>query len=305
MRLRWTVLLIVLSVSACARAQQSASYQQIVNPQSTSLTLATSPSVVTASSPLALTARVSGSKGGIALVPSGTVSFEITSNPQARAGQPSAAGAPNNTLIDTAQLINGEATTTVTLPVGSYSVVATYGGSTNFQPTSASTAVDVVGPDFTFTLSTPAATIAQGGSLTSIATLTGVNGFVGQVAIACSDLPQMIGCNFSPATVAVNANSVQSTLTVSTVATTVKTLSAAFVMFAGVCFAPGLPERRKAKLRSWLGLIGLLLLASALSACAGLRYTQSDGTPKGTYKILVTATSGAISHSNTVTITVR
>jgi len=48
------------------------------------------------------------------------------------------------------------------------------------------------------------------------------------------------------------------------------------------------------------------MLCLLLTGCGtGTRYVQHDGTPKGTYSITVTGTSGKLSHTQTVLVTVR
>jgi hypothetical protein len=52
----------------------------------------------------------------------------------------------------------------------------------------------------------------------------------------------------------------------------------------------------------------LLVMTAGLAACGGgggaSAQINSNGTPAGTYSILVTASSGTVAHSTTVTLTV-
>ena len=60
------------------------------------------------------------------------------------------------------------------------------------------------------------------------------------------------------------------------------------------------------KRRKHLALLGAVMLALLLTGCGtGTRYVQQDGTPKGTYSVTVTGTSGKLSHTQTVLVTVR
>ena len=56
----------------------------------------------------------------------------------------------------------------------------------------------------------------------------------------------------------------------------------------------------------FLALLVAVTLALLLTGCGtGTRYIQQDGTPKGTYSVTVTGTSGTLSHTQTVLVTVR
>jgi hypothetical protein len=60
------------------------------------------------------------------------------------------------------------------------------------------------------------------------------------------------------------------------------------------------------KRRKQLLLLAAVALTLLLIGCGtGTRYVQQDGTPKGTYSITVTGTSGKLSHTQTVLVTVR
>jgi len=193
---------------------------------------------------------------------------------------------------------------------GTYSIIATYSGSQNFTSNSASTTLTVApaatpgAPDFAFSLSTSTSSIAQGSSLLSTATVTGLNGFTGPVSLNCGTLPAQMTCAFSPVTVTVDSKGSQSTLTVATVGTTVQTASLSLIL----CGLVAIPLRRRLtrRLRKCFPLAGLLTAICVFSACGtGTRYVQSNGTPPGTYQIVVTAAAGAISHTNTLTVTVH
>ena len=94
--------------------------------------------------------------------------------------------------------------------------------------------------------------------------------------------------------------SVSANLAITTTATTVTTVAGGFLLF----LFPGIiGKRRKRKMPSAvvLALLGSLLV---LAGCGGLRYLQSNGTPRGTYRISITGTSGTLSHTQVVTVTV-
>jgi hypothetical protein len=289
-------MMLVLSVTALAATRSSTSYQQVVNQQNTAVFISTSPAPAISSSPVTVTAQVTGAKAGTD-APIGTLDFVITD-------------AAQNTQSQSVPLSNGLASITVTLLPGTYSIVATYGGSQNFASNSASTTLTVApattpgAPDFAFNLSTSTGSIPQGSSLLSTATVTGINGFAGPVSLSCGTLPAQMNCAFSPVSVTVDAKGAQSTLTVATVGTTVQTASLSFIL-CGLIAIP-FQRRLKPRLKKCFLQAGPLIAICMLCACGnGTRYVQSNGTPPGTYKIAVTATAGAISHTNTVTVTVH
>lgn len=65
-----------------------------------------------------------------------------------------------------------------------------------------------------------------------------------------------------------------------------------------------LAMRRAARTRRWaayLPIVALLLAATVISGCT----TAAQGTPAGTYPVTVTAASGTLTHSVTVTLIVQ
>ena len=52
-------------------------------------------------------------------------------------------------------------------------------------------------------------------------------------------------------------------------------------------------------------LIGLLAIAGILGGCTHSGNFQDTGTPAGTYQLVVTATSGAMNQSTTMTLIVK
>jgi len=301
-RLFWITVLSLLCLGVSAADQHAvAAYDQVVAQQSTTLALTTLPATATTASPVTFAAHVAGSQQNTA-APSGTVTFQI-------------ADAAQNTQVLVGQLTNGDTSVTATLPAARYTVTATYNGSSNFSASSSSETVNVAqavsqappAQDFAFSLSNATATVAQGSSVSNMVTVTGVNGFAGQVTLACANLPDQMACAFDPATITANSNGVQSALTVSTAGSTVTVASTGLLVFGffAVPFPCGRKGWRQHKLRL-VALLALMALIGGLAACGGKpRYMQTDGTATGAYRLLVTATSGNISHSNTLTITVR
>ena len=158
---------------------------------------------------------------------------------------------------------------------------------------------------------------APGQPGTSTITVTAANGFASTVSLSCSPSSStaQIACSLSPNSVDLSSSRTgTSTLSITTVADLQppagKHQRGLWLMASGGIFAAvilgGLPSRRR-----WIGLLGLVLIASVITAVGcgggggGSSQRKSQGTPAGTYAITVTGTSGSISHSATVSFTVQ
>jgi subtilase family serine protease len=159
---------------------------------------------------------------------------------------------------------------------------------------------------------------APGQSGSSTITVTAMNGFSGTVNLSfapCSTTAE-ITCSLSASSVPVNSSSETATLSVSTRAPSAlaKTspqappgvgwfVSGGGALLAGF-FVMGTPSRRR-----WSGLLGLLfltLVAAGISCGGGSSsHTSNPGTPTGSYTITVTATSGSLTHTTNVAVTVQ
>jgi arabinogalactan endo-1,4-beta-galactosidase len=208
--------------------------------------------------------------------------------------------------------------TTSSLAVGSHSLTATYAGDANNAMSSSSVVtVSVTGsPDFSIALTPASATIASGSSASSTLTITPVNGFAAATTFSCSGLPPFASCTFSPASVTPNGAAATSTVTI---ATNVQT---AWIRYGdrpsgkhrGV--GPGsslamlllpLAAFNRRHRASWLRVfgsifVGMLLLQGALG-CGGS--SNSSTTPQGQDSITITASSGTLTHSATLALTVQ
>jgi len=169
---------------------------------------------------------------------------------------------------------------------------------------------------------TPVSIASPGQGGTSTVTLTPTNGFVGTVNLACALTPASttagVTCSI-PASVALNGSSETASLTISTTAPHV--LSGATssqgphdlgwlgasssALFAGVFFL-GVPSRRRRM--TGIGLTLLVFFAAGVGCGGGSSSggsAKTGGTPKGNYSITVTATSGSLSHTANVAVTVQ
>ncbi len=180
---------------------------------------------------------------------------------------------------------------------GSISQNAATGGTTNFG----------------FSTSSSLTTIANDTSTSLTLAVSPINGFSGPVTFACSGLPANSTCTFSAPTLTITPNaSATETLTISTGGYKASNEAApflhpgngsyaavAFMPFACVLFFAG---RKKLSINPKL----LLVLVGAVAAgtLAGCSYINPT-TPAGTTAITVTATSGAVSHTSKVNLTVQ
>jgi len=197
---------------------------------------------------------------------------------------------------------------------GLFTVQALYQGDTNYtSATSAPQQVEVL-PLADFSIDVPASTnIKQGQSLSTGVTVHSINNFTGTVHLTCAGQRPMMDCNPSlralvlslPASayqqLTATPASASSNLAITTTATTVTTVSSGLFLFL---FTGGLRRKRKSKRPSaiLLALLGSMLV---LAGCGGMRYLQSNGTPRGTYRLSITGTSGNLTHTQFVTVTVN
>jgi len=177
-------------------------------------------------------------------------------------------------------------------------------------------------PTFGFSSSTSAATVTDGSSATFTISALPTNNFSGSVTLACTTLPRAATCTFSPAQLNVSS-SVPATSTV-TVMTTLPMISKIQrtkiqqgAATAGVTVALLLPvgaflairrryspaAARAIKLFAFFGLFMTTL--SFIAGCSSTSGVAQPFTPKGAAQVVVTATSGSISKSSTINLTVQ
>ncbi len=205
---------------------------------------------------------------------------------------------------------------------GTYSIRAAYSGDTNYAASSSGAVSITQESDFSFSAgSNPAINIlnpgGSGGLKLTITALDGYNGTINFASSSCSGLPAGASCSFSPAAVTGGGTT---TLTVTT------TASAAHLVRPGarpgwwlasfgsglacVFFLGGYSRRR--------GVVSLLLCALLVMGigCGGGNNSgggsttpaappPSASTPTGTSNVIVTATSGTLSHSLTFVLNVQ
>jgi len=153
----------------------------------------------------ATTTSISPSTNSISV--GGSVTFTATVSPAGAAGSVSFYNNGSTTPLGTATLSSGTGSfTTTSLPVGTNSIVGTYGG-INAPSTSAAVAVTVTAP-YNMTPTPSALTVSAGQTVTTTITIAPVGGFTGTVNFTNSTssnpgsctagLPAGALCSFSP-----------------------------------------------------------------------------------------------------------
>jgi uncharacterized protein (TIGR03118 family) len=183
------------------------------------------------------------------------------------------------------------------------------------------------GADFSLGVTPTTATITPGQSASFSVTVGGLNGFNSQVSFSCSGEPTNTTCAFSPSDVTpTSGGNATTTLMLTTQAPStgpgpyfrmsflpggpIGPISLAIGFALLLLFARRLPLAFAAQARvlrfSAATLLLTLFCMLSLNACGGGgSSTKVPGTPTGTTTMMVTATSGAISHSTTINLTVQ
>jgi uncharacterized protein (TIGR03118 family) len=167
-------------------------------------------------------------------------------------------------------------------------------------------------PTFNLSASSQVVDVGVGASATLTVSVAPTNSFAGPVSLACSGLPTAATCSFSPATLTVAASAPSTTtLTIQTSSGMARLDRLIHGGPGEIGFALMLPfgtllalrrSRRFASLRIF-GVLAVLLASSAL--VVGCGNSGTPPTPAGTSNLTVTATSGSITQSFNVAMTVK
>ncbi len=255
----------------------------------------------------------------------GPVSLSCAFTSNAATNPATCAVAPTSVTISgtTAQMATLTITTTATTTPGAYSVTVTGTSGSTTETTAVGVTVTAPATVGTYALSNSGAiSVAPGATTgnTSTVSVTPSGGFTGTVSLTCAFATNAATdpatCVVSPTSVTISGTTAQTaTLTITTTAATsaqnqTKKLfwpSAGGAVLALV-FLFGVPRRR-----NWMAMIGLVVLLASFAGLAGCGSTNggggggggNTGTTPGTYAVMVTGTSGSMTQSTTVNVTVQ
>jgi hypothetical protein len=240
-----------------------------------------------------LTAHVSADLAGS---PSGVVNF--------RSGQTDLGSA----------VLDGEGNASLVtdlLSAGTHDVVAIYQGRSSYQASTSKSeqvhadASTVAG--FTVTVTPTSLSTTVGGFVSTVVTVTPVNGFNAYVSLSCAGLPVNTTCNFTPTNVLASCTGSTCTPAISSMQIQTQEPSPliAEFLFPVLLGLAGLGARKRGAWRNVV--LGMLAFAGALgiTACSQ-RYNYlnhgppgNPGTPAGTYTVTVEAQSSTGSATTT------
>jgi hypothetical protein len=272
-------------------ATATASVSLTVLPATPSATLTSSANPIFATGTVTFTDTLSVS--GAPTAPTGTVTFY-----------------DGTTSIGSGTVAAGVATfTTTTLAAGAHSITAVYSGDSSYSAVTSSIFVQTI-QDFTITYtggSTGAVTVPAGGQALFPMMITPLDGSTlpGEVSLTLSGLESQATASFTPVTVASGSTATMVMLTVSlpsqSMAKPPQSPFHALPVALGLILLPLAGLRRKT-LRRWQKMMVLALAGGILSL--GLSGCGANVAPKS-YTYTVTATSGLLSHTLTVKMTVQ
>ena len=272
------------------------------------VSITATPSEVLAGNPVTLTAVADAQGKGPALT--GALVFSD--------GPPSQL--PGNVVLTPGTDPNGFPTLQATftfIPLESETVLAEYSGDSNYAAaTSLAAFVIVDSPDFELTtnLPTSAVNVSQGATAQVAIQISPESGFNGTVSFSDAGYPSESTVSFSPSTVT-GTGTTQMTITTTAPQAAARRgpgiagevgCTAGFGVVACALLA-GTPSGR----RRWRGLLSLVVLGFLLTlpSCGGGGGggggNIDPGTPKGTYLLTVTATSGGLTHSTSIQLIVQ
>ncbi len=211
------------------------------------------------------------------------------------------------------------ATASLMCPVGNdtEALTATNGGVVASLPTST---VQITVSDFSVATPQSTASVKAGQPATyTISVGQQFGAFTNAVALACSGLPSLTSCSFSPASVTPGSGSTTSTLTIATTAPSSVFPSSprgypnlpVFSAWLGLLFilsaAAIRAKKSQRKLAFGFAFSALLIcVASAIVGCGSASNGPTNpGTTPGTYTVSVTGSSNQLQHSMNVTLTVQ
>jgi uncharacterized protein (TIGR03118 family) len=169
----------------------------------------------------------------------------------------------------------------------------------------------VAGTDFSLGLSATSATVTRGGSASLTIDANASGGFTGPIDLSCTGLPTGVTCAFAPAAIQPGASSA---LTISVGSTYVPPMGymawAPMTGFGLLGLVFGFRHKRQTgrtqRTGIWaLGPAAMLLGWLLLWGIGCSNYSSSHTTPPGAQTMMVVGTSGGLSHSTPVSLTIQ
>jgi uncharacterized protein (TIGR03118 family) len=253
-----------------------------------------------------LTATVNAGPGNSGM-PSGTVTI-------------SSGGVPQGT----APLVDGVATITIAPAAkGMHVIDAQFSGDATFLPSSSKTemqgaAAAAVTADFSLAVSPSSVSVTSGQSSSPLmATVTPSGGFTGNVSLSCSSAVPGISCTFGSATLAITSGMASTTMTVNTAMNVPRYgllppgsiplggILAVFALLSLTIWSAGRLQRARVPVLTTAAVLAIFALSLTLVGCGyGSSYMPPQQNP-GPAVLTVTAQSGALTHTQTVNVTVH
>jgi hypothetical protein len=162
-------------------------------------------------------------------------------------------------------------------------------------------------PGFSLNLSATSATVTPGGSAKLTIGAAAVGGFNNEITLTCS-APAGLTCSLSPSTISPGSNAASSTLTISAASTPPIGGYGFLVLTPGLGLFGTLLIGRKRKLLTRKNTLGISVLGSLLFISLFALGCGSNSNNKPTVSqtnVMVTGTSGSISHTSAVAVTIN
>ena len=248
---------------------------------------------------------------GLAL-PSGSLGYSILDSSSASVASGSATLAPGTTNSSAAVPIANS------LAAGVYTLHISYGGDSNYAASSTASTIQFAVADFSFSASTgssTSATVSVGGTASYTLAANPATGttFPASVSFSVTGLPIGAVPSFSPQTLAAGSSATNVTLAIQVPTQTASlrnnhllALQSSSILL-GILLLP-FSERMSRLLAKRACTITVLPVALALTALGALAGCNSGSTPTHqpvNCTLTVIATSGTLTHSTALTLTVR